>query len=222
MDVNLVLKREWAWGVSKLVLKKWYIVFDLWMEQSYCQKIWVIFLGLLWVLWQERILERRGNTLGRFIALEDGWDPKLRRHLDRIIVEFELIEGFLVQLKIEWGDWTFLQKLDYWKFTFRCKVCHQVGHVREQCLNGGYFQLTPKLIWVKNTKGSGIHINIINLENREGRKDGEGEDEMEVDSVNPYVPASSSSKKNSLDLGHLLKGMNSNNPTMSFSKKRVT
>ena len=71
-DGHKLLDRKWEWGVSKLILQKWWIDFDAMKEPHNKQQIWVILPGLPMVFWEEEYLEAIGNKLGKFVALEDG------------------------------------------------------------------------------------------------------------------------------------------------------
>ena len=42
------------------------------------------------VFWKEEYLESIGNKLGKFVALEDGWDTKFDLRCAKILVEKDL------------------------------------------------------------------------------------------------------------------------------------
>jgi hypothetical protein len=70
-DANLLLDRAWKWGRSELCSKNWKPGFDPRREPTFLKQIWVLLPRLPLELWNSKIVERVGNTLGQFIALED-------------------------------------------------------------------------------------------------------------------------------------------------------
>jgi len=45
-----------------------------------------------------------------------------------ICVEVDLEKGLPKAIKLKMNDRTHVQKIDYEKFTFKCKICHNYGH----------------------------------------------------------------------------------------------
>ena len=80
--------------------------------------------GLPLQFWIERSLMAIANTLGKFTALDkDTWNC-LNKRTTEVLADLDLREGLQAKLEIEWALGTFNQRLDYWKFPFRCLACH--------------------------------------------------------------------------------------------------
>ena len=73
-DRQNLLENNWKWGPSGLILKKWSVYFDANRESQNVQKIWVILPGLPMMFWQKDIMKAIGGKMGKFIALEEGWE----------------------------------------------------------------------------------------------------------------------------------------------------
>ena len=56
------------------------------------------------VFWQEEYLEAIGNKLGKFMALEDGWDTKVVHRCAKLLVEMDLRNRIFEELVIKMHD----------------------------------------------------------------------------------------------------------------------
>jgi hypothetical protein len=45
----------------------------------------------------------------------------------------DLKEGLTNEIELVWGQFRWMQKIDYLRVPFRCFGCHQVGHVQAEC-----------------------------------------------------------------------------------------
>jgi hypothetical protein len=59
----------------------------------------------------------------------------------------DLKEGLSKEIELVWGQFRWLQKIDYWRIPFRCFSCHQVGHVQEECSRVNSFFPPFKRTW---------------------------------------------------------------------------
>ena len=62
------------------------------------------------------------------------------------MVELDISKGLSSELEIEWKYETFFQIVDYWKLTFQCSFCREVGNMRHNCLTHECLPLTQK-VW---------------------------------------------------------------------------
>ena len=56
-----------------------------------------------------------------------------QRKVARILVNLNVREGLGEEMDLTWGDYTYAQKLDYENIPFRCRRCHQYGHLIKNC-----------------------------------------------------------------------------------------
>ena len=45
------------------------------------------------MFWQKEIMEAIGSKIGKFTALEEGWEQKVDRRSARILIEVDLRDG---------------------------------------------------------------------------------------------------------------------------------
>ena len=87
------------------------------------------------MFWQKEIMEAIGSKIGKFIALEEGWEQKVDRRSARILIEVDLRDGLYEEIHLELHGSKWWQRLDYWKIPFICFSCRQVRHLAKECKN---------------------------------------------------------------------------------------
>jgi hypothetical protein len=88
--------------------------------------VWVCLPHLPFHCWGDESLKSIGDTIGKYI---DRSEPKSAMFsCTRICVEVDLEKGLPEAIKLSLDDWTHIQKLDYEKIPFKCKMCHEYGH----------------------------------------------------------------------------------------------
>ena len=93
-------------------------------------------------------MEGIGNTIGRFIAVEDDFLHSYDKRMAKILVEMDLTTGFPVEIDIICLERIIQQRLDYLNVPFRCSKCRAIGHLRRTCLEirkGTVSHVTPPL-----------------------------------------------------------------------------
>jgi hypothetical protein len=50
-------------------------------------------------------------------------------------MEIDLRKGLLINIEIDLGSWSFIQKLEFYKIMFRCAIVHNCGHIWVDCNN---------------------------------------------------------------------------------------
>ena len=65
------------------------------------QKIWAILLGLPMMLWKKEIMEAIGDKIGKFVALEEGWEQKVDRRCAKMLIEVDLHVGLYEEIHME-------------------------------------------------------------------------------------------------------------------------
>jgi hypothetical protein len=128
-----ILESFWGYGGGSLMLKRWWISFNLSMEYFSFHHLWVLLPGLPLQLWNVKALEVIGNALGHFIKVDNQALLSSDKRMAKVLVEVYIHAGLLETLEIEWRGHLFVQRLDYLGLPFRCSLCRQTGHLRKDC-----------------------------------------------------------------------------------------
>ena len=124
-----VLNRLWRVGKGSLVLDRWHVNFDPAHERVRKRHLWALLPGLPFPLWNRSLLEGVGNTLGRFVALDDDFMNSFDKRMDKILVEMDISKGLPAEIEILCRECLFIQRLDYQGILFRCTCCWETGHL---------------------------------------------------------------------------------------------
>ena len=76
------------------------------------------------------MMEGIGNTIGRFVAVEDDFLHTYDKRMAKILVEMDLTSGLPAEIEILCLEWIIQQQLDYLNVPFRCSRCRAIGHLR--------------------------------------------------------------------------------------------
>ena len=120
-----VLNSLWHIGVGYLVLDRWHVNFDPLRERVKKRHLWVLLLGLPFPLWNRSLLEGIGNTIGRFMAVEDDFMNSYDKRMAKILVELDISKGLPADVEILCLDRMFSQRLDYLSIPFKCSQCQE-------------------------------------------------------------------------------------------------
>ena len=72
--------------------------FDANREPQNVQRVWAILPGLPMMFWKKEIMEEIGSKIGKFIALEEGWEQKVDRRSARILIEVDIQDGLYEEI----------------------------------------------------------------------------------------------------------------------------
>ena len=128
-----VLDCMWRVGNGSLVLGRWHSKFDPLKEPIRKRHLWVLLPQLPFPLWSKPILEGIGNTIGRFVSVDDDFMLVYDKRVARILVEFDITRGLPAEIELLLDDHLLIQRLDYLYVPFRCSFCRSVGHLRHSC-----------------------------------------------------------------------------------------
>lgn len=78
---------------------------------------------------QRNLLRAIGNSIGKFICLDERSCKIIVTTVARVCVEVYLTEGLPDNIVIEAGKWCYNNILDYVNIPFRCSFCHSYGHL---------------------------------------------------------------------------------------------
>jgi hypothetical protein len=128
-----VLSKAWSINNSLMLLKPWNPLFDASTECLDKILVWVRLPTLPFHLWSFEYFKKIGNFLGDFLDADMSFEVTKQRKVARILVNLNVREGLGEEMDLTWGDYTYSQKLDYENIPFRCRRCHQYGHLVKNC-----------------------------------------------------------------------------------------
>lgn len=123
----------WFWGSAGLFLSPWFPDFDPSTAVISKLPIWVRLPNLPAHLWHFAVFQGIGNTLGRFLATDTSRGETGIYTYGRICAEIDISKGLPDQIILKVGDFHWTQTLDYENTAFRCRHCHQTGHLQNSC-----------------------------------------------------------------------------------------
>ena len=82
--------------------------------------LWALLLGLPFPVWNRSLLEGIGNTIGRFVAVEEDFMNTYDKRMAQILVELDITKGLPAEVEILCHERLFTQRLDYLGIPFRC------------------------------------------------------------------------------------------------------
>jgi len=118
---------------SGLYLREWKERFDLDKEDFSWDPFWIRMYSLPAEYWKEETLRDIGNNLGTFIKASE--ETKTRRYTSyaRIYVQMHLTKDLADSVSLFHDDFEWIQTLDYEHIPFRCRKCHEHGHLFRDC-----------------------------------------------------------------------------------------
>jgi len=128
-----ILRRVWSIQNSPMLLKPWSPMFDASRERVDIIPIWVRLPGLPPYYWEEKYFKSIGNKIGEFLEADNSYLDTRQRKMARILVNINVREGLGEEVDIVFGPFQHTQKLDYENIPFRCRRCHDYGHLVEDC-----------------------------------------------------------------------------------------
>ena len=61
------------------------------------------------------------------------FEESKQRKVARILVNLNIREGIGEENDLSWGGYNYIKKSDYENIPFRCRRCHQYGHLIKSC-----------------------------------------------------------------------------------------
>jgi hypothetical protein len=95
--------------------------------------VWVCLPALPLHFWSLEHFKAIGNFLGDFLEADMTFEETKQRKVARILVNLNVREGLGEEVDLRWGSYTHTQSLDYENVPFRCRRCHQYGHLVMNC-----------------------------------------------------------------------------------------
>jgi len=95
--------------------------------------VWVRLYSLPLDYWQTELLAAISNKLGRFIKASEATRSGKYTSFARICVEMDLSGALPDEVILEVFDEEWVQTVDYEHIPFRCRRCHEHGHLLRDC-----------------------------------------------------------------------------------------
>ena len=96
--------------------------------------IWIRLFSLPGEYWDPDTLRDIGNALGEFIKVSEQTKVHRYTSFSRICVYLDLSKELPEAINLSWEDEEWLQPIDYEHISFRCRQCHEYGHLGRNCL----------------------------------------------------------------------------------------
>ncbi|XP_059070691.1 uncharacterized protein LOC131860310 [Cryptomeria japonica] len=135
-----------------LFIKPWHSGFNATEDLPTRVPVWVRLPWLPLEFWREDILLRIAALLGKPAAIAQNNLEKKVFSYARICVEIDLNNPLPDSLEIFIGSASWIQPLDYESLPFRCRFCHEYGHLQCQCPRA------PKAAGVSSSPSSGPSV----------------------------------------------------------------
>eukprot|EP00253_Pinus_taeda_P036581 PITA_36581 len=116
-----------------LFMKFWEERYNPEKETMMDAPVWVRLFGLPDEFWDPEILEGIGNTIGSFVKAAEAAKRGKYNAYARICVYINLADPLPDNVEVEYHDTIWKQPIDYEHIPFRCRICHEYGHLYRQC-----------------------------------------------------------------------------------------
>lgn len=116
-----------------LFLKEWIERFNPDKEFLSSAPMWIRLYLLPLEYWEEESLKAIGNVLGDFVKVAE--ETKTHRYTSymRICIYMDLKQAFPDTVSPSHEDVEWIQLIDYEHVPFRCRKCHDLGHLFRDC-----------------------------------------------------------------------------------------
>lgn len=116
-----------------LFLREWIEQFNLDKEDLSWVSVWIRLYSLPSEYWEEDSLKAIGKVLGDFVKVAE--DTKTQRYTSyaRICIYMDLKQPLPDTVSLFHEDVECIQLIDYEHFPFRCRKCHELGHLFRDC-----------------------------------------------------------------------------------------
>eukprot|EP00253_Pinus_taeda_P004844 PITA_04844 len=116
-----------------LFMRHWEDRYNPDAEKLLAAPIWVRLFGLPMEFWDPEILEWIGNSIGAFFKVAESTKRGKYTSYARICVYMNIAKPLLEYIEVEYHDEIWQQPIDYEHIPFRCRRCHEYGHLYRQC-----------------------------------------------------------------------------------------
>jgi hypothetical protein len=116
-----------------LFLRFWTERFSPDKEDFTMAPVWIRLYSLPQEFWLEEILTGIGNTIGLYVRASEATKQRKYTSYARICVYMNISKALPGSITLEYQDEDWQQTLDYEHIPFRCRRCHEHGHLFRDC-----------------------------------------------------------------------------------------
>ena len=116
-----------------LFIKPWHVGFNPTEELPSRVPVWVRLPWLPLEFWREDIFNLIASQLGKPMGPSRQTMEKKVITYARVCVEIDLNKPLPDSIEIRLGSSSWIQQLDYETLPFRCRLCHEYGHLQRMC-----------------------------------------------------------------------------------------
>jgi hypothetical protein len=116
-----------------LFLRFWTERFNPDKEDFTMAPVWIRMYSLPQEFWLEEILMGIGNTLGQYVKASEATRQRKYTSYARICVYMNISKALPGAVTLEYQDEDWQQTIDYEHIPFRCRRCHEHGHLYRDC-----------------------------------------------------------------------------------------
>ena len=112
-----------------LFLRPWKERFNPDKENLMIAPVWIRMYSLPTEYWKEEILMDIENTLRNFIKVSEKTRQRKYISYARICIYLDISRDLPDGIELTWEDEEWFQAIDYEQIHFRCRRCHEHGHL---------------------------------------------------------------------------------------------
>ena len=120
-------------AVAGLYMRPWRPNFVPEKESFTRVPVWIRLFSLPMDYWGLNALMQIGNKLGTFIKASEATLQKRYTSYARLCIEMDVSGALHDGLWLEYRDEEYFQPIDYEQIPFRCRKCHEHGHLSREC-----------------------------------------------------------------------------------------
>jgi hypothetical protein len=95
--------------------------------------VWLRLYSLPQEFWLEEVLAGIGNTIGVYVKSSEATKQQRYTSYARICVYLNIAKPLPGSIALEYQDEDWMQTIDYEHILFRCRKCHEHGHLFRDC-----------------------------------------------------------------------------------------
>jgi hypothetical protein len=125
--------RPYFYNSAGLFLRFWTDRFSPEQEDFSTAPVWIRLYSLPQEFWLEEILMGIGSTVGQYVKASEA--TKIRKYTSyaRICIYMDISKALPGSITLEYQDEDWNQTIDYEHIPFRCRKCHEHGHLFRDC-----------------------------------------------------------------------------------------
>lgn len=116
-----------------LFMRHWEDFYHPDKEKMLVAPIWIRLFGIPMEFLDPEILEGIGNTIRTFVKVAETTKRGRYTSYARKCVDTNITEPLSESIELEYHDEVWQEPVDYEHIPFRCRRCHEYGHLFKQC-----------------------------------------------------------------------------------------